>query len=343
MAAGDLGRGCGWVALVLLAGAAAACTRKPPVRQPPPPEDTGPASDDRAALEKDLATSIRESYQALSDGYEEAYLESLARDKRLVLIDVGPEDVLVGYDTTACQLRRQFLDEPAQFVSKALEVHVSDDGTAGWSYDEISYRVLHEGRRVIIPLRATAAYERRGGRWLLVQQHVSYALTDDELWTDAAEGQLTAPAALGDWTAPGDDALAVRDVVEHMVNDTDDTRAKHIIDDDRLLVVGPEPDLELRGKAAVDRATVRALFGYDNQVRLRDLRVKASATGTVAWAAANIVVDNGKDGGEHATLPLRATWVLEKKGGVWRVVQLHVSAGITQQQLALKAFGSTEL
>jgi ketosteroid isomerase-like protein len=345
-----------WTRRALVCAAAAllaGCPRAPAVRQHQPPldEPIGPAASDRAALEADLAKSIRESYAALSDGYEEAYLESLARDKRLVMIDVGPEDVLIGFESLdgsgskACALRRQFENDQAQFKSKRLEVHVSDDGTAGWSYDEISYRVLHEGRRVIIPLRATAVYERRGGRWLLVQQHVSYAVPEVEVFTAAASGRITAPAPLGAFTAPADEAAQAAAVVRRLISDTDDAAAAHVVDDPRLLVLGLDPDAELRGKAAFDKATVRALFGFDYQVTIRgdDLRVKTSATGQVAWAAANVVVDNGREGNEHVALPLRATFVLERKEGVWHMVQMHVSVGITSDELSLRVLGETWL
>jgi len=176
-------------ALVGLLGATLLACRPPGgSTRPPPvvPEDPD-ANMDRKALAADLAATIREGYLALSGGYEEAYLDGLARDKRLVLIDVGPDDVIIGFpdpenERNACKFRNQFIDRQPTVVSKRLEVHVSADGTAGWSFDEISYRILHEGRRVLIPMRSTGVYERRNGRWLLVQQHVSYGVPDAEIW-----------------------------------------------------------------------------------------------------------------------------------------------------------------
>ena len=191
--------------LVLAACAAPHAT----VVQPQPPlEDPSERGLDRAALARDLESTIRESYVSISGGYDEAYLDGLARDRRLVLIDVGPDDVLVGFDPRACALRQQFEDHTAEIATKRLEVHVSADGTAGWSFDELSYRVLHEGRRVIIPMRSTGVYERRNGRWLMVQAHVSYGVADDEVWDYAAGKHEGVPAPLDNWTSPGEPAAA---------------------------------------------------------------------------------------------------------------------------------------
>jgi ketosteroid isomerase-like protein len=139
------------------------------------------------------------------------------------------------------------------------------------------------------------------------------------------------------------EASAARDIVARLITDTDDARANHITDDDRLLVIGVDSGTELRGAAARERDTVRALFGYDFQVKGRDLRVKTSATGQIAWAAANVVVDDGGSGADRRELPLRVTYVLEKAAGEWRVVQMHVSAGVTSQELSLRVFGETVL
>src|SRR5690349_18382816 len=142
-------------ALILLLAAGCPVARVAP--PPPPPAFAPERSMDLDELREALEKTIREPYQALSKGYEEGYLEFLAHDQRLVLIDVGAEDVMVGFADRAVNQTRQFADKGQTVVSKRLEVHVSPDGTAGWSFDEISYRVLHEGRRVIIPMRATAA------------------------------------------------------------------------------------------------------------------------------------------------------------------------------------------
>jgi ketosteroid isomerase-like protein len=316
--------------------AACAAPRVAVVQPQPPLEDPADRGLDRAALARDLESTIRESYLSISGGYDEAYLDGLARDRRLVLIDVGPDDVLVGFDPRASALRQQFEDHAAEIETKRLEVHLSPDGTAAWSFDELSYRILHEGRRVIIPMRSTGVYERRNGRWLLVQEHVSYGIANDEIWGYAAAQHAGQPAPLDNWTSPGDAAAAVRALLERAATGGD---APFADADAGTLVVGSDPDAEYRGPAALAHATLRSLYGDDKTFKLRDLRVKTSATGQLAWAAANVVV-GGTVEGVPASLPLRVTWVLELRAGTWRIVQIHASVPVPSSELSLRVFGS---
>jgi ketosteroid isomerase-like protein len=318
--------------------ALAACTapQAPATQATTPTDDTADRALDRAALAHDLETTIRESYASISGGYDEAYLDGLARDRRLVLIDVGPEDVLVGFDARACTMRQQFQNHRVEILTKRLEVHISEDGTAAWSFDELSYRVLQEGRRVIIPMRSTAVYERRNGRWLLVQEHVSYGIGDDEIWAYAAAQHMGLPAPLENWTSPGEAAATVRALLEGAAAGGDVPLADA---DAGTLVVGSDPDAEFRGPAALAHASLRSLYGDDKTFKLRDLRVKTSATGQLAWAAANVVV-GGTVEGAAVSLPLRLTWVLELRAGAWRVVQVHASVPVPASELSLRVFGS---
>jgi ketosteroid isomerase-like protein len=61
--------------------------------------------------------------------------------------------------------------------------------------------------------------------------------------------------------------------------------------------------------------------GYD----IRNLRIVISKSGDVAWFSA-IVDDEGEfDGKPWATKDIRWTGVLEKRGGVWKICQQHMS------------------
>ncbi len=323
-------------------GALAACTlaactpKRAPVVPNVPVDDGEDSGMDRTALARDLEVTIREAYAALSDGYEERYLDGLARDRRLVLIDVGPEDVLVGFDVKACRICQQFDDRRVELRSKRLEVHITADGTSGWSFDELSYRVVHEGRRVIIPMRSTGVYERRNGRWLVVQQHVSYGVPDAELGAYAAAGRGGRPLPLESWTAPGEPAAQARAVLETAAGGGDAALATG----DATLVLGSDPDAEWRGPAAAAHGSLRSQYGDDKKFEIRDLRVKTSATGQLAWAAANVIVASQYEG-KPVSLPLRITWVLEHKDGVWRVVQLHTSVPVPAEELSLRVFGTS--
>src|SRR5262249_45913071 len=104
----------------------AACAA--PMKVAPVPAVPEPAPD-AAELRAELEVSIRASSRALSGAFQEAYLDGLSRDERLVLIAIRPDDVLVGFNPTAWSRQHPFGGRPIELVSKDLRVEVSADGT----------------------------------------------------------------------------------------------------------------------------------------------------------------------------------------------------------------------
>lgn len=326
-------------AAIYLAGAAIACasSSKGPGDVALPPEMTGPDPGPDALL-ADLRATVLESYEARSGGYEEAYLDSLTHDSKLILISVGPQDVVLGYDPLAAERNRPFRDRPATYVSKALDVRLAKDHTVAWVSDEISYRITQgtsPPKQVLIPLRMTSVWERRTGRWIMTQEHVSYSVADEEALADAAAGRLQNPKPIGNTTSPGGEP--VRALLLRLIADDDDTRKKHVSAGPGSLFIASDSDRERRGERVAE-TTIRSMFGYDWEVRASDLRVQLAASGTVAWAAGNVVVQGTGDEDSRA-LPLRATWVLELDGADWKVVQTHVSVPVTSAELRARVLG----
>jgi ketosteroid isomerase-like protein len=319
--------------LVVLAALACSAPAKGPGQVALPPEMVAPDPGPDALL-ADLRATVLESYEARSGGYEEAYLDSVSHDAKLILISVGPQDVVLGYDPIACQRNRPFRDRPAVFISKALDVQLALDRSVAWVYDEISYRILHGAKQAIIPLRVTSVWERRTGRWIMTQEHVSYGVTDDDALSDAAAGRAHTPKPLGNTTAAG--AEPVRAVLLRLISDEDDARKRHIAVGLGSVFVASDSDRERRGDKVAE-TTIRSMFGYDWEVRSSDLRVQLSASGTVAWAAGNVVVEGTGD--DHRALPLRATWVLERRDDTWKVVQTHVSVPVSSTELQRRVLG----
>ena len=323
-----------WAYLALLTACGAAA-RQAPGGVALPPEMTAPELGPDALL-ADLRATVLENYEARSGGYEEAYLDSLAKDERLILISVGPDDVVLGFHPAAAQRNRPFRDRPATFVSKALDVQLSHDRTVAWGYDEVSYRIPQGARQVIVPLRATTVWERRNGRWMLVQEHVSYGIPDSEALGEAAAGRSLNPKPLGNTTSRG--AEQVRAVLLALVSDDGEARKKHIAADAGSVFVASDADRERRGDKVAE-TTIRSMLGYDLEVRPSDLRVQLSASGTCAWAAGNVIVQGTGD--DRRRLPLRVTYVLEKRDEVWKVVQTHVSVPLGPSELARRVLGES--
>ncbi|MBI4509265.1 MAG: nuclear transport factor 2 family protein [Deltaproteobacteria bacterium] len=289
-------------------------------------------------LEGDLRATVLESYKALSSDYVDAYIDGIAEDKRVLLIDVEADDVIVGFDlparAAAGSLRGRVIPGRGfQIVSKALEVHLSADKTVGWVFDEISYRVKHKGKIAAFPLRVTSVYERHDSSWLLVAKHVSRGVPDDDALALAMQGRAPLPKTMGTTSSSVASVKEVQDILQRLIHDEDDSRVRHVSLDADSLLIGSDPDRERRGPEIAEEATIRSHFGYDMSVRGTDLRVELSRSGSVAWAAANVIVE-GARADRTVTLPLRVTWVLERRDNAWVVVQAHSSMPVRTKQMA---------
>src|SRR5262249_38986780 len=210
-------------------------------------------------------------------------------------------------------------------VSKDLHVHIGDDGATGWVDDALSYRIVVGGRRAIVPERATAVYERRDGRWIEVQGHVSYPVPEEDWFASRPQS-----AKLPTSAASGVFAEDVRQLVAGLIADRPEALPAIAADDEAVLIA---PHAILRGRDIAAHPTPGALFGA--AVDPISLRVDVSASETVAWAAALLRI-SGKRGDATA----RATWVIVKRGGALRVVQTHLSLPVDGAALAHGLLGS---
>jgi ketosteroid isomerase-like protein len=328
--------------LVALALAGIGCPPGKTVDSTPPnrvdtDQDKGKTTSD---LKRDLEATVLENYQQINLGNMETYGDTLAR-RGIVLFGVGPGDVVVGQPPSSVDefFRYPYADRGARVLSKNLEVHISADNSVGWIYDEVSLRVPYLRRQASIPIRLTAVFVRNIDRWEMVMEHSSYALPADDLLDAARRNVLETPMSIDTRFRKRGPGTRLRDILLRLHNGDIDRRRKLASEDTLLLL--PDPDLELRGKADKDQVFLAELFDKysDAEVTFDDYRIRVARTGTVAWIAATVRVKTTIND-EPISLSLRGTYLLEnRKLNGWEVVQAHVSAPIEEDRLSERIFG----
>ena len=291
----------------------------------------------REVLVHDLEATVIENYGHLSLGNFSAFRDGLSPGESVVLFGVTPNDVVIGRrPVEAGRDRRIYRVLGPTLLSKNLDVHLSEDGSVGWTFDEMSYRVPYQGRTASIPIRSTELYVRDFDRWVLVMQHQSYAVSFDDLRTLAASGALEAPKRFPSRAV----AKGARDLVS-LVGRLHNGSGP-IAQADAVLVLLPDRDHEVRGADAAQTSSLAALFGAGTTVGLRDYRIGLAKGGRIAWMAANLVVRTGVgEGSESAVdIGLRGTYVFQLGAGGWEVVQMHISAAVPEGELSRRMFGT---
>lgn len=317
-------------ARAVLALALAACGRLGAAAPPAPPAPAAPPPDADTAR-ADLSVMVRDSYRLLAQGYDNVYLDMLAHDPRLILIDVGPEELQVGFDEHAAGARRLFSgDDEYELWSKHLAISVSADHGSAWIHDDLSYRVQRGRRHATVPLRATSLFERRDGRWTKVLEHISIA----QPVAEAAARAAPVATPFKDETAGEATGARVRETILASL-----ATGSRVSADPDAFAIGVAAEQEHAGVdiAGAGVPGLVALCEVQSAV-VTSMRVEIGRTGTVAWAAALVRLTTAAG----QTFTARATWVLEKRLEDWRIVQTHVSAPLAEDILAADVFGDAK-
>lgn len=172
-------------------------------------------------LQRELEISVLENYLQLTLGNMEAYADTLGRDRVLTLLGIGPDEVATGIlpedcspaaapdricgssrdrlpfrSDTPCGIGSSARAPCLGVYSKNLQLHLSQDGSTAWVFDELAYRVPHQGREASIPLRYTAVFVRDVDRWVMVMEHLSHAIAIELVLALARGGKLAMPRDL---------------------------------------------------------------------------------------------------------------------------------------------------
>lgn len=293
-------------------------------------------------LRKSLESTVLENYVQLTYGNIEAFLDRVAREREVQFIGVTPNDIVVGVDPPKLQKdRRLYRQRRLRILSKNLDVHLSEDGSVGWVYDEVSYRVEYMGREASIPIRSTSLYLRDVERWVLVAEHLSYGMPIGELISVVARGNFRKGGSMETEHGPSKEVSAsLVGIVGRFVNGSSDGVLVH--EDDSALLLLPGPEQEFHGVEGLDAPPLSQTFGEDATVAVQDYRVQLSSSKRVAWLVANLSA-RGDFNGDTIEIPLRGSFVLEKRGeGDWLIAQAHISAPFTESELSSRVFGPAE-
>lgn len=324
------------VAALALAGCPAAAPSRTTELRDPAVSDR---DDGRGRLARELETEVRASY--LRAGLDAAAAAAIIDPAvGLVAIGVGPSDLVVGPVAGGRWPVTSVAGRPTAVVSRALEVHVADDESLGWAYDEATLELPVCGRVAAIPLRVFQVYARDADRWTLVAEHVAYAQAMGR-WLDAAV--RADGSKLPDAVEQQPDAVAARDVIAMAIS-PDGDRAATWDDAADALAVWPDPLQVLRGGATRLGPSLAASLEA-TAVSVDGIRLALGPTRQTAFASATLLARTVRAdaSGERAVdVRLRATFVLEHGGGEvspWRVRAAMVSVPITAGALVGRTVG----
>lgn len=129
-----------------------------------------------AKTKAEILKTVREMWKAYGRLDPEGVLGFYAPDPDIVVFGSGPDEVYVGPKQAKRGLKRDFAQ--ARDVKVGLsKVRVSAAGKVAWLAANCLFTAYVAGCTVEMAGRLTAVFEKRKGRWLIVQSHFAMPYT----------------------------------------------------------------------------------------------------------------------------------------------------------------------
>jgi len=283
----------------------------------------------RAAVE----AMLRMQHDALGDGDVRAWAELLADDA--FLFGSAPDEAIAGRDAIVDKLSKVF--DPLREAGATFSVMPSDVAVgvapgrrAAWAAEELVYDIQVGDKSIHFPFRVTAVVDQRGRNFVIVAEHWSVGLPNDQAFKLAANGKLPALAPIQDAVPPNAGDLAA--VIDgHLLGDAA-ARAASISDHSDVFGFGSAPEEKIRGSKAMRQALGQEDSKWAPKIsRKGGIHVGLAGAGEVAWAAFNMEFSAKPPDGERVSENFRVLGVLLNEDGNWKIVQWHASNGVPDQ------------
>ncbi len=290
---------------------------------PPAPAD---------AIKAAITGLMQAQYAAIDKGDVDGWAVGLAPD--VFFIGSAATEAIAGKDAVVADLKAVFgpaLQNGGKFATKSagLVIGVSPDLKAAWVADELEITITIGDQVMPLPFRITELFVEKDGQWLVVATAWSHAMSDADAFKAVGEGKLPAPAAIADQIDAGAEPLA--EAFNATVNDVNAFLAT-IPDRDDAFVFGTAAEEKIPGGA-----NIKAAFGQLVQAlsvtttKNGGVRAGIAPSGTTGYIAANLDFGATVEGNK-VTVPYRFMGVYINEEGAWKLVQVHFSIGMAQQQ-----------
>jgi hypothetical protein len=119
---------------------------------------------------------LLEKYELAREGGDFITVEQIwAPDTNIILFGTEGEEQLVGIDAILKAMKRQFSEFQNTFINISdQKIQISRTGQTAWFSQVLDYNFIYQGNNVIFEdIRFTGVLEKRDGKWMMVQGHLS--------------------------------------------------------------------------------------------------------------------------------------------------------------------------
>ena len=137
-----------------------------------------------AKTETEILAIANQVKEAFNNRDLDSIPELFAPDPDVVFYGTGADEKGIGLDGVKADWERAFAQSDASSM-ELLWSSVSSAGSVAWAAFDGVARATIKGQEISFPIRFTSVFEKRDGRWLIVQSHASTPSTkqkEGESW-----------------------------------------------------------------------------------------------------------------------------------------------------------------
>lgn len=130
----------------------------------------------KKAAEKEAIKLVLKKYIIANEAHNLSMIEELwARDSAVLSLGTDRHDVLNGFDAVRAKFEDQFNKfENTYISSRDQEIYVNPSCNSAWFSEVLQYNYTHGDKAIEYPdLRFTGYLEKRDGKWVFLQTHLS--------------------------------------------------------------------------------------------------------------------------------------------------------------------------
>lgn len=125
-----------------------------------------------ARMEAEIKAVLEEFAEAYKLRDLQRAMGCFAPDEDVVMYGTGVDEKRVGRNEMRVQLQRDW--EQTESTELIYDwVSVSGAGRVAWAAVDATFRIRAGGDEMVLPARLTTVFEKREGKWLIVQGHFS--------------------------------------------------------------------------------------------------------------------------------------------------------------------------
>jgi ketosteroid isomerase-like protein len=121
-------------------------------------------------------TEVTQVFKGMFEAYKKRDIQGVlsfwAPDPDIIVIGSGGDEKSVGTAQFSEQLKRDWAQGEVQSIG-VKNFAVSAASSAAWISADINFHGKTAAREFDLPVRLTGVMEKRGGRWMWVQMHIS--------------------------------------------------------------------------------------------------------------------------------------------------------------------------